>query len=284
MACIHSRTGLNSKPVILRSTHLARLMVVVVVSALSGCGGNDLEITPITDEADIILFQRGDTALEEGDWSRGRQYFEQIRDNYPQSLLRADARIRIVESYEGEENAIAYTAALTELREFLRLYPPTHELAPVAQFKVGLVYFNQMRRPERDQSETRAAISELETFVAEYASIADAELLSEARAKLREARDRLSESSFIVGRFYYRNKYWSGAIDRFRGVLDEDPGYTRRDAIYYHLADSLAESDRAAEALPMFERLVGEFPETEYLEEASARIAELKLAMDLEDR
>lgn len=284
MACIHSHTGLNSKAVILRSTHLARLMIVVTVSALSGCGGNDLEITPITDEADIILFQRGDTALEEGDWSRGREYFTQIRDNYPQSLLRADARIRIVDSYEGEGNAIAYAAALTELREFLRLYPPTHELAPVAQFKVGMVYFNQMRRPERDQSETRAAISEFETFVAQYANTADADLLSEARAKLREAHDRLSESSFIVGRFYYRNEYWSGAIDRFRGVLDEDPGYTRRDVIYYHLADSLAEADRAAEALPMFERLVGEFPETEYLEEATQRITELKLAMDLEDR
>ena len=271
MARINSRTGLGTA-------------LVTIGVGLSACGGNEPEITPITNEADIILFDRGSDALAEGDWARAREYFEQIRDNYPQSQLRADARIHIIESYEGEANDIAYASALTELREFLRLYTPTHELAPLAQFKVGLVYFNQMRRPERDQSETRAAVQEFETFMAQYADTADAELLGEARAKLREARDRLSDSSFIVGRFYYRNKYYAGAIDRFRAILDDDPGYTRRDVIYYHLADSLASTDRAVEALPMFERLVGEYPETEYLEEASQRIVALKVTMDLEDR
>ena len=150
-----------------------------------------------------------------------------------------------------------------------------------------MVYFNQMRRPERDQSETRAAIFEFEAFVAQYADTASAELLSEAQANLREARDRLSESSYIVGRFYYRNGYWAGAINRFRGILDQDPGYTRRDAIYYHLANSLAESNVAAnrlEALPMFERLVEEFPETEYLQDANQRITELKSVAETVDR
>ena len=90
---------------------------------------------------------------------------------------------------------------------------------------------------------------QFETFMTQYADTANAELLGEARAKLREARDRLSDSSFIVGRFYYRNKYYSGAIDRFRAILDDDPGYTRRDVVYYHLADSLASTDRAVEAL-----------------------------------
>ena len=284
MACINSRTGLGSATITCRHQRLGWIAIVAIGTALASCGGNEQEITPITDEADIILFQRGSDAIEEGNWSRGREYFEQIRDNYPQSELRADARIQIIESYEGEGNPIAYVSALTELREFMRLYPPTHELAPIAQFKVGLVYFNQMRRPERDQSETRSAIEEFENFMAQYADTANAELLDEARAKLREARDRLSDSSFIVGRYYFRNKYYAGAIDRFRGILDEDPGYTRRDVVYYHLGDSLAETDRAAEALPMFERLVDEFPQTEYLEQASLRIAELKVAMDLEDR
>ena len=267
-----------------RNTHISGAVVVVI---LSGCGGNDLEIEPFSDEADTILFERGTAELENGNWVRSREYFEQIRDNYPQSLLRAEARIRIVETYEGEANIIAYAAALTELQEFLRLYTPTHELASVAQFKVAMVYFNQMRRPERDQSETRAAIFEFEAFVAQYADTASAELLSEAQANLREARDRLSESSYIVGRFYYRNGYWAGAIDRFRGILDQDPGYTRRDAIYYHLANSLAESNVAAnrlEALPMFERLVEEFPETEYLQDANQRITELKSVAETVDR
>ena len=261
----------------------AALLLVAAALVVTGCGGREAEIPDLTEaDADAILFERGTAALEQGSWSTAREYFVQIRDNYPQSPLRAQARLGIVESYEGEGTDIAYVSALAELQEFLRLYPPTHELAPEAQFKMGMVYFNQMRRPERDQSETRSAITEFESFVERYAEFAEPQLLADARARLRESRDRLSDSNFLVGRFYYRLRYYPGAIDRFREILDEDPGYTRRDAVYFHLADALAITGRGPEALPLFERLISEFPTTEYLEDASLRIAELKVAMDLD--
>ena len=266
-----------------RGLPVARLLLLIGAFATSGCGGRQVDLPPLTEtDADGILFERGGQALDEGAWSTAREYFVQIRDNYPQSPLRARSRLGIVESYEGEGTEVAYLSALNELREFLRLYPPTHELAPEAQFKVGMVYFNQMRRPERDQTETRSAISEFETFVDLYAEFADPQLLADARARLREARDRLSDSNFLVGRFYHRLRYYPGAIDRFREILDEDPGYTRRDAVYFHLADALATTGRGPEALPLFERLVSEFPATEYLADANLRITELKVAMDLD--
>ena len=258
-------------------------LLLIGALAASACGSRQAELPPLTDtEADEILFERGSQALAERAWSTAREYFVQIRDNYPQSPFRARARLGVVESYEGEGTEVAYLAALNELREFLRLYPPTHALAPNAQFKVGMVYFNQMRRPERDQSETRSAVAEFETFVERYAEFADPQLLADARARLREARDRLSDSHFLIGRFYYRLRYYPGAIDRFREILDEDPGYSRRDAVYFHLADALATTERGPEALPLFERLVSEFPATEYLEDANLRIAELKVSMDLD--
>ena len=261
----------------------AACLLLTCAVALSACGSRQADLPPLTEaDADGILFERGSQALEEGSWSTAREYFAQIRDNYPQSPLRARSRLGIVESYEGEGTDIAYLSALSELREFLRLYPPTHELAPEAQFKVGMVYFNQMRRPERDQSETRSAITEFETFIELYAEFADPQLLAEARERLREARDRLSDSNYLVGRFYYRLRYYPGAMDRFREILDEDPGYTRRDAVYFHLADALATVGRGPEALPLFERLVSEFPATEFLVDANLRIEELKVSMDLD--
>lgn len=261
----------------------AACLLLTGAVALGACGSRQADLPPLTEaDADSILFERGSQALEEGSWSTAREYFVQIRDNYPQSPLRARSRLGVVESYEGEGTDLAYLSALSELREFLRLYPPTHELAPEAQFKVGMVYFNQMRRPERDQSETRSAITEFETFIELYAEFADPQLLAEARERLREARDRLSDSNYLVGRFYYRLRYYPGAIDRFREILDEDPGYTRRDAVYFHLADALAIVGRGPEALPLFERLVSEFPATEFLVDANLRIEELKVSMDLD--
>ena len=257
---------------------------VAIVMTTIGCGGNELELNPIEDAADTVLFERGEEALAEENWTRAREYFETIRDNYPQSVLRDQARLRIIDTYEGENNEIAYSSALTELREFQRLYPPTHELAPIAQFKIAMVFYNQMKRPEREQVQTRAAIYEFEQFISDYTESADPELITEARAKLREARDRLSEASFIVGRYYYRIRNYLGAMDRFREILDDDPGYSRRDVVYYYLADSLTINGFDTEALPMFERLISEYPDSEYVSEATQQITSLKTELSLEDR
>ena len=254
--------------------------ILLASLSLAGCGSRDTDITPATIDADVILFERGSEALEAEDWTRAREYFIQIRDNYPQSALRADARLGVGDTFEGQGSADAYVQAVAEFRDFLSLYP-THPRAPYAQYKLGLVYYRQMRRPERDQTETREAAREFEVFIQQYPT---SDLIGEVRAKLREVRDRLSESDFVVGRFYYRNNWYPGAIDRFRAILDSDPGYTGRDAVYFHLADALRATNEAAEALPLFERLVEEFPDTEYLEQATERIAELKQEMALQDQ
>ena len=48
--------------------------------------------------------------------------------------------------------------------------------------------------------------------------------------------------------------------------------------MYFYLGESLIKIQRSAEALPYFERLVKEFEQSEYLEQANKRIAELKAA------
>jgi outer membrane protein assembly factor BamD (BamD/ComL family) len=100
--------------------------------------------------------------------------------------------------------------------------------------------------------------------------------MPEVRTKYREARDRLSESDYLVGYFYFRQRWYPGAITRLKALLKDDPEYTGRDAVFYHLAESLARTKKEAEALPYFEKLVEEFTESQYLELAHKRISELK--------
>jgi len=79
-----------------------------------------------------------------------------------------------------------------------------------------------------------------------------------------------------VGFFYWRSKWYPGAIDRFKSVLKDDPEYTGRDGVYYHLADSLVKVRREPEALPYLERLVQEFESSQYLLLTQKKLAELK--------
>jgi outer membrane protein assembly factor BamD len=123
-------------------------------------------------------------------------------------------------------------------------------------------HFQQMLAPDRDQTETREAVAELTLFVQRYPQ---SPLLAEGQQKLREAQNRLTESEYKVGYFYYRQRWYPGAIERLRTVLKNDPEYPSRDAVYYYLGDSLVKMGRRAEALPYFDRLVKEFEKSEFL-------------------
>ncbi len=79
-----------------------------------------------------------------------------------------------------------------------------------------------------------------------------------------------------MGYFYWRSHWYPGAIDRFKSILASDPEYTNRDAVYFHLADSLVMIKRPAEALPLYEKLIKEFETSEYLAEANKRSTALK--------
>ena len=107
---------------------------------------------------------------------------------------------------------------MNEFREFLTFYP-TSPRADYAQLKLGMTHYKQMRKPQRDQSETREAIREFETFVERYPNSRD----GPRQAAVRESRDRLSTHEYEVGVFYFKQRWYPGAIDRLKALLKEDP-------------------------------------------------------------
>jgi outer membrane protein assembly factor BamD len=251
---------------------LAVLSAAVVLTV--ACAAQRAAVPPANAEADQFLFERGSAEFKERNWIVAREYYRQIVDNYPQSQYRPDAKLAVGDSFIGEHTTESLLLAVNEFREFLTFYP-TSPRADYAQYRLAFAQSEQMLAPERDQTNTREAIKELQVFVDRYPNSA---LLPEAQALLRNAKDRLSEASYRVGFFYFRSKWWPGAIDRFQQVLKEDPEFTQRDAVYYHLAESLLRVDRKAEALPYFERLLKEFEQSSYLEAARRRVGELKTA------
>jgi len=171
--------------------------------------------------------------------------------------------------------------AINEFREFLSFYP-LNRRADYAQYRLAYAHFRQMRGAPRDQTETRDAIREFEVFIERYPR---STYLSEVKERLREAKDRLAQSEFLTGRFYYQTaKYYPAAIARFNTLLKEDPEFTGRDAVYFYLGESLVKINRAAEALPYFEKLVQEFEKSEYLDKARERIDALKAQADARSR
>jgi outer membrane protein assembly factor BamD len=256
-------------------TRRSALFTLVAAAAigLSACAANRSVVPPGTAEADKFLFDRGQEEFKERNWLSAREYFRQIVDNYPQSPFRPDAKLAVGDTFIGEDSTESLLLAVNEFREFLTFYP-TNPRADYAQFRLAFAYSEQMLAPDRDQTATRDTVKELQVFMDRYPN---STLMPEARKLMREARDRLSEASYRVGLQYYKMKHYFGAIDRFREVLKTDPEFTNRDAVYFHLAESLRLTpDMKPEALVYYERLLKEFEQSAYLEETRKRIAELK--------
>jgi len=252
----------------------ARLgLAVVLAGMMVACGGNRNVAPQNTGQPDRFLMDRGNEAIAERDWVEAREYYRQIVDNYPQSPLRPDAKLGIGETYLGEGSTESLVLSANEFREFLTFYP-TNPKADQAQYKLAMTHVKQMKAAARDQTATKEGLKEFQVFFDRYPN---SPLMPEVRKQWREARDRLSEASYLVGYQYYRQKWYPGAVDRFREILKDDPEYSKRDAVYFYLAESLAKSSKPAEAVPYFERVLSEFQQSEHTGEAKKRLDELKI-------
>jgi outer membrane protein assembly factor BamD len=258
----------------LRLTSALRLCAAALALAVAaGCASSPRGTVPAgTSEPDKFLFDKGTDALNKKKWITAREFFKQVTETYTASPFRPDAKLGIGDTYLGEGSAEALVLAINEFTEFLSFYP-TNRRADYAQFKLGMAHFKQMRLPQRDQTETRAALREFDAFIARYPA---SSLMADAKDRQRETRDRLSEADYQVGYFYYRQRWYPGAIDRFKQVLKDDPGFTGRDSVYFFLAESLVKVGKGAEALPYLEKLVQEFEKSEHLMLAQKLITDLK--------
>jgi outer membrane protein assembly factor BamD len=251
---------------------LRRVAIIALLIAASACAGKKPLIPANTAQPDRYLLNLGNEALMKENWLKAREYFKQVVDNYPNSPVRPDAKLGVGDSYLGEGSVESLVLATNEYREFLTFYP-TNPRADYAQYKLAMSHYKQMRAAERDQTETKAALAEFQNFFDRYPNSA---LTEDVRKDWRIARDRLSEASFRIGLHYFRSRWYPGAVDRFREVLKDDPGYTHRDDVYFYLAECYARSNRKAEAIPYLERLLSEYTVSEHLEDARKRLQELQ--------
>lgn len=254
----------------------AGLLAAALVTplTLAGCASTGPKLPPPgSAQPDKFLFDHGNDAMAKKHWMEAREYFRVLVERYPQSPFRPDAKLALGDTYILENSAESKVLAINEFNEFLSFFP-TSPRADYAQFRIGYAHFKQMLAPQRDQTETRETILQFGIFFKRYPNSA---LRAEVEKYDRQARDRLSESEFEVGRFYARMNWCPGAVERLQGVIKEDPAFSNRDGVYFYLGECYFKSNQKAAALPWYDKIVKEFQKSDYLDKAKKRIAELKL-------
>ncbi len=89
---------------------------------------------------------------------------------------------------------------------------------------------------------------------------------------MRQLTDLLAEHDFGIGYFYLRKGSTAAAMSRFTSLEQRYPDYGAKDKLYYYEGIALTRLGRKDEASRYFQRIVEDYPKSEYAKKARSRI------------
>lgn len=231
----------------------------------------DPELTRLTKEQ---LFDRGEEQFARKKYPRARTYYSYLYENYPNDPLGRRALLRVADTYFAQGDPVNLVEAQYKYRDFINRYPGS-DRADYAMLQIAMVAYKQMEKPDRDQQKTREAVEKFNDMIRTFPN---SPLRPEADKRLQDVLDRLAKHEHIVARFYLKRGSYQAAILRLNGIVDHYPNYRERDAVFYDLGAALAGLGRKAEARLYFERVISEFPKSQYADRAKRRLDQMKAA------
>lgn len=256
-----------------------RLLAVPLLLILfaAACRSGRKDVVPVVNPELLNLtkeqvFAKADEFYEQRKWTKAREYFGYVHENYPNDPLGRRSSLRIADTFYMQGGPVNLVEAQYKYRDFINRYPGS-DFADYAMLQIANVSFKQMESPERDQTKTREAVQKFKEMLAAFPN---SSYKGEAEEKLQQATDRLARHEHVVARFYMLRGQYQAAVTRLNVIVDTYPNYTGRDGMFYDLGVSLAALGRAGEARLYFERVMAEFPKSEYAEKAKAKLTETK--------
>jgi outer membrane protein assembly factor BamD len=244
---------------------MRRLVLATLLVSLGCASGGEVDVSTLASSSDQILWEAGEKASQKKNWESARQIYKRIIDGFPQSEYGPAARLALGDSYFGEGGTANYILAIGSYRDFLTLYP-SHPKSDYAQFRLAESHFRQKNSPDRDQSETDKALGEFQRLLELYPQ---SSYVEEARNRVIECRQSLARAEFLAGFFYQRTRQaCRAAVSRYEAILADYPDYNDTDEVLYRIGQALGACNRTAEALPHLARLLEDYKDSRYAEEA----------------
>jgi outer membrane protein assembly factor BamD len=241
-------------------------------------GGGEDKYADLTGAAvagrDRVLFEEAAKEVRKGHHDTGRLLFATIINTYPDSAFLPLAKLAIADSFFLEGTTSALIQAAQAYQDWLTFFP-TDPLADDASLKVAEAEMRQMGLSDRDISHARKAEQRLKVLLQQYPKSA---LRPTVEARLAEVQENLAMHNLQIARFYYDVKYTTGkgglkgAQSRLKEIVDKYPCFSYNDEVFYRLASTYQAEEEPDEAARYYQKLVQEFPESEFNEKAREQL------------
>jgi outer membrane protein assembly factor BamD len=247
------------------------LALLLILLLAPGCGSKkSVSIDPSDSGSDKKMYENAMKYLSKNP-EKARLLFKEIMQLYPDSIYANKGKLGIADSYFKENDSASLVMAAAEYQEYVSLYPYSPD-AVYAKNQIGMCYYKQIRKPERDQTNTFAAIKALEGVIQQYPGTPEAD---EAKKKINECRQILANHFYLIGYYNYVMKSFPGAVARFKQVMDEYPDFSKNDKLFYFTGKTYLAMRDLDSALSFFQRLVGSYAKSKYAKRSQRLIIKI---------
>lgn len=205
------------------------------------------------------------------DPEKARLLFKEIMHLYPDSLYARRAKIGIADSYFKQKDAASLIMAATEYQEYVNMYPNSPD-SVYSKFQIAMCYFNQMKSPGRDQTNTHLAVQALGNMIKQFPDTTEAD---DAKKKLLKARNNLATHYFRIGVSNFRLKALKGALTRFKQVIDDYPDFQYPDKLFYFTGMTYFYMRDYTSSISFFQKIVNSYPKSKYIKKTTKMITRI---------
>ncbi len=249
---------------------------LILLAALSvGCGRSkyDNPIANNSQQPDKILFDQAIENIEKHRYELGRLTLQTLMNTYPDSEYMAKAKLAVADSWYREGTSHALAQAEAEYKDFITFYPSMEEAAE-SQKKICDIHYEQMVKPDRDNTHAVRADQECRQLLLQWPNSV---FVDPTKQRLREIQEVLAEAEYRVGMFYTgKGSYRSGA-NRLQTMADHYPLFSHNDVALWELANAYSRMGEqfTDEMVEAYTRIVRDYPLSDYVDEAKAKLTEL---------
>ncbi len=228
-----------------------------------------------TQQPDKVLFDKAVKDIEHGRYEVARLTLNTLINTYDTSEYLAKAKLAVADSWYREGGTHGMAQAEAEYKDFILFYP-TMEEAAESQEKICTIHYQQMDKADRDPNNALRAEQECRQLIVQFPN---SKFTPQAQQKLREIQEVLAEAEMTSGHFYYKKGSNAAAANRYVGLVNQYPLYSKSDVALWEEAEAYSRMgprfrQQNGDALA---KIVRDYPLSNYVDAARKKLQALEL-------